>query len=596
MSRERENYLYRSDRSYDGYETDITVLALYVPGADQNTSKPDHAKKEGRIERDISLARQYGISGFAVVCSASAEGSYLEVFDSISKQADTSFSFMAVLNIDSLSSPESFIKELASYMKSSGYLHIDEKPVIGLCYSEKMIFIDLWFNTLRKAARKCGIGEILIWSEIANLRGFFVRPDAFFELPPFGKEYAASCEAEDGGTVHDYGGLVEGARWFKPKYEDIPAYRGSMLAWDDIRVRESGYDCWVGYSPERFYVWNRINIRYLREHFDIKERILFVNAWNDHAHGTYLTPDPKFSHASLNALSRAIFDMHYEEDFDENSVWYLGAGSLRMQKEKEWHAALDEKTLIAVHVHVFYTELLKEVLDFISHIPFRFDLYISCDTNEKKDRILREMEKYNASSLLGAENTYVNVYPNRGRDFAPLLTVPGAEVTKYKYICHIHTKKSGHGNFGSVWRRYLFRNLLGSETLVREIMYMFEKDGSLGMIFPQGFDLVRGSIAWIYNKKTAEDLIERMGLAVELPERDIIFPAGNMFWARTDAVRQMFELGLSPYDFPEDLGQLDGTIMHAMERIWCYIARANGYSYRLTRYLADNRPLDVLKI
>jgi lipopolysaccharide biosynthesis protein len=67
-----------------------------------------------------------------------------------------------------------------------------------------------------------------------------------------------------------------------------------------------------------------------------------------------------------------------------------------------------------------------------------------------------------------------------------------------------------------------------------------------------------------------------------------------MFWARTDAVRQLFSMG--PGEYPEERGQLDGTVMHAIERVWCYLARANGYRYRLTRYFGDNRPLDILKL
>ena len=61
---------------------------------------------------------------------------------------------------------------------------------------------------------------------------------------------------------------------------------------------------------------------------------------------------------------------------------------------------------------------------------------------------------------------------------------------------------------------------------------------------------------------------------------------------RTDAVRQMFAQGPSLEEFPEERGQLDGTVMHAIERLWCFLALANGYTYRNTRYLADNRPLE----
>jgi hypothetical protein len=48
-------------------------------------------------------------------------------------------------------------------------------------------------------------------------------------------------------------------------------------------------------------------------------------------------------------------------------------------------------------------------------------------------------------------------------------------IKKYKYICHIHSKKSFHINFGDEWRNYLYFNLLGSNQI------------KLGLIFPEPF-------------------------------------------------------------------------------------------------------------
>ena len=50
-----------------------------------------------------------------------------------------------------------------------------------------------------------------------------------------------------------------------------------------------------------------------------------------------------------------------------------------------------------------------------------------------------------------------------------------------------------------------------------------------------------------------------------------------MFWARIKAIYQIFNLRL---EFPDELGQTNETIMHAIERIWLYIVKLNGYSYK----------------
>ena len=56
-----------------------------------------------------------------------------------------------------------------------------------------------------------------------------------------------------------------------------------------------------------------------------------------------------------------------------------------------------------------------------------------------------------------------------------------------------------------------------------------------------------------------------------------------MFWARTDAIRQIFDMKL--YEIcPEEKGQLDETLLHAIERSWNYIAQLNGYNYKTIFY------------
>lgn len=75
---------------------------------------------------------------------------------------------------------------------------------------------------------------------------------------------------------------------------------------------------------------------------------------------------------------------------------------------------------------------------------------------------------------------------------------------------------------------------------------------------------------------------------IVLPDNDsIIFPAGTMFWGRVSAVKNLFDLDLSEIDFPKEAGQTDGTYMHAIERLWVCIAEQNGYTYCMTRNVAD---------
>lgn len=60
-------------------------------------------------------------------------------------------------------------------------------------------------------------------------------------------------------------------------------------------------------------------------------------------------------------------------------------------------------------------------------------------------------------------------------------------------------------------------------------------------------------------------------------EKGLIAPLGSTFWFRPAAMRALFEKGWAYEDFPpEPLGG-DGTISHAIERSYAYVAQSAGY-------------------
>ena len=50
-----------------------------------------------------------------------------------------------------------------------------------------------------------------------------------------------------------------------------------------------------------------------------------------------------------------------------------------------------------------------------------------------------------------------------------------------------------------------------------------------------------------------------------------------MFWVKTVAIFQIFNTKI---EYPEELGQTNETIMHAIERIWLYLVKLNGFLYK----------------
>ena len=56
-----------------------------------------------------------------------------------------------------------------------------------------------------------------------------------------------------------------------------------------------------------------------------------------------------------------------------------------------------------------------------------------------------------------------------------------------------------------------------------------------------------------------------------------VAPHGSCFWFRTDALRKLFKYDWKYEDFPEEPLPIDGTISHAIERCYAYVAQDAGY-------------------
>jgi lipopolysaccharide biosynthesis protein len=56
----------------------------------------------------------------------------------------------------------------------------------------------------------------------------------------------------------------------------------------------------------------------------------------------------------------------------------------------------------------------------------------------------------------------------------------------------------------------------------------------------------------------------------KLPEH-FNFPVGTMFWARAEKLRPLFELSLTWSDYPAEPLATDGTLLHAIERIFPFL-------------------------
>lgn len=241
---------------------------------------------------------------------------------------------------------------------------------------------------------------------------------------------------------------------------------------------------------------------------------------------------------------------------------------------KDFDDALTETIgRIAVHCHIFYHDLIDEFHFHLEQIPFPFDVYVSVTSDEGL-----KVSKQKLQTIKNLQKLEVVKVPNRGRDIAPMFCEFGNKLKEYDFVAHIQSKKSLYNNGATTgWREYLFSTLFGSQENVRRIFLLFRNHAHLGIFYPQAFHhLPYAAFTWLANRGDGARLCHRMG--IPMPEHYFNFPAGSMFWARTTAIKPLFDLNLTWEDFPEEKGQTDGTVAHAMERLLGVVPTAKGFT------------------
>lgn len=132
----------------------------------------------------------------------------------------------------------------------------------------------------------------------------------------------------------------------------------------------------------------------------------------------------------------------------------------------------------------------------------------------------------------------------------------------------------------------MLHHLLCSRSHVSRVLDLFAADRELGLVFPVYHTALREQIGWGTNFPSCLALAAKLGMEVE-QGHCAPFPAGSFFFARTDAVQPLFSVALDFKDFPQEKGQVDGTLAHAVERMLSTIVLRRGYRLR---QIASTRP------
>ena len=121
-------------------------------------------------------------------------------------------------------------------------------------------------------------------------------------------------------------------------------------------------------------------------------------------------------------------------------------------------------------------------------------------------------------------------------------------------------------------------DLLGSKSDVAAILGRFAVNPQLGLVAPARalLDLAEPNRHHL-NRHWLDRVFTEAGMNDLAGNYRCNFVAGSMFWFRVSALASMLELDLGPDRFEDELGQVDGTLAHAIERFFAVCAERHGY-------------------
>lgn len=255
-------------------------------------------------------------------------------------------------------------------------------------------------------------------------------------------------------------------------------------------------------------------------------------------------PHFQYPEAFTTFVEKDIYELDVRESLVTGSSQNSGA-----QHKNSLHGEL-------VIIHVFYEEIALKIIKEID-FPKGVTFVLTGSNLDILKRIRSKLSDWKCTIYLVA---------NHGRDVYPfLLLCDLPEIKSYSIFWKLHTKRSPHLDYGNLWLDEILSTLKKGRNLIDELF------------------LDQETFPWLLGSKPLKSAHRKYfnffwmkTLASDAIKSDVFFP-GTMFIGNTHALSAIADEKLIKYVPEIERGQLDGTLVHAIERlIGIIIRKRNG--------------------
>jgi len=451
-------------------------------------------------KRQIELAKQYGIYGFCFhlywfngrTLLESPINKFLENFDfpfcinwaneNWTKRWDGKDNEILIAQKHSPEDDIEFIKYISKYLTNKNYIKIKSKPLLviyrPILFPNPKATAERW----REWCLKNGIGEIYLAAthSYGHVDPRDIGYDAAIEFPPNTfplKDSARQFNITNPnykGVILDYKNAMEfSINSIKPPYKK---FRGICPGWDNEARRPGRGTVLVNSTYENFKQWLKILCHFTHHNFDSDERIIFINAWNEWAEGTYLEPDRRYGYASLQAVADAL--MEYHSGTKQNKIIYVS-------HDAHFHGAqilsLNIIKLLKLKLHYDVHFILKSGGELESEYP----KYATVYNLEKDYRTSKEKEKlFGHLYNLGVQEAICNSVASS--DIVKLLHDKGIKTLTLVHELPGIIKKLNIEENVRLLEEYSYKVVFPSDFVRKKFKTIAKIDDKKTVILPQG--------------------------------------------------------------------------------------------------------------
>lgn len=460
-----------------------------------------------------------------------------------------------------------FIEDLAPVLNDARYIRVDGKPLVVVYRVDILPHPQRTAQVWRDYCRVSGIGEILLVAAqtfgTTDPRKFGF--DAAVEFPPHKINTAEVTRDQhllNGaylGKVFSYPGVAKAES--RVEWPEYKLFKTVMPAWDNEARKPGKGHAFAGSTPAIYKGWFDAVCRATDEHArTADEKIVFINAWNEWAEGAYLEPDRRFGYGYLQATRDTL------TAFPTGASPAVPAPASEAERSAA-KSAHNAPPPLHVVVHAFYPDVFEEMAICLRQAPVPFRLTVTCPPERASD-VQAAFERSNLDCPFE-----IIVVPNRGRDVLAFFeALRQADIAQDAVILKIHTKATNHRIDGDDWRREIIDRLMAPHVITR-VLEAFAEDDSLGLVAPGRH--IAPLCTYIGENQPHIDALLRRGGWKPISSDDV-FAAGTMFFMRRRNLQSLIDLNLQASVYGEEAGQKDGTVAHAMERLFAMVVLREG--------------------